>query len=58
MNERKIIHIDMDAFFASVEQRDKQSRMETTLPHIRMKPLLTMAMTMTMAVDDDYDYDC
>ena len=22
MNERKIIHIDMDAFYASVEQRD------------------------------------
>ena len=24
MTERKIIHIDMDAFFAAVEQRDNQ----------------------------------
>ena len=31
MSERKIIHIDMDAFFASIEQRDK--------PELRGKPI-------------------
>lgn len=31
-NQRKIIHIDMDAFYAAVEQRD--------FPHLRGKPLI------------------
>ena len=31
MNQRKIIHVDMDAFYASIEQRDH--------PEYRGKPI-------------------
>jgi DNA polymerase IV len=48
-NNRKIIHIDMDAFFASVEQRDN--------PKLRGKPLIVGGMPDSRGVVSTCSYE-
>lgn len=49
MSERKIVHIDMDAFYASVEQRDN--------PELRGKPLIIGALPSERGVVSTCSYE-